>query len=67
MAALGQSLPNNEDVAAILSYIRQAWGNKAPLVVPEQVDAVRQETANRAQDGSAPWTSEELLKIPDTP
>jgi mono/diheme cytochrome c family protein len=64
MAALGSAL-SNEDLAAILSYIRQAWGNKASPVTPEQVDAVRKETAGRAEDGSASWTAEELLKIPD--
>ncbi len=64
MAALGSSL-SNEDLAAILTYVRQAWGNKAGPVTPEQVAAVRQEIAGRPEDGTKPWSVEELLKIPD--
>lgn len=63
MAALGGSL-SNEDLAAILTYIRQAWGNDAPPVTPEEVAAVRTETASRPEDGTAPWTAQELLQIP---
>lgn len=63
MAALGTTI-SDQDLAAILSYVRQAWGNVAPPVTPEQVAAVRKETASRAPDGSAPWTADELLKVP---
>jgi mono/diheme cytochrome c family protein len=64
MGPFGADLPN-EDLAAVLTYIRQAWGNNAPPVTPEQVAAVRQETASRPPIG-APWTAEELLKLPDS-
>jgi cytochrome c6 len=32
-----QGTLSNAQVAAVLSYIRQAWGNQAPPVSPEQV------------------------------
>jgi mono/diheme cytochrome c family protein len=61
MPAFGTTPPmdNDENVAAVLTYIRQAWGNKAPPISPEQVKAVRAETASRTSQ----WTPEELLKI----
>lgn len=63
MTAVGGSF-SNEDLAAILTFVRQAWGNKAPAVTPAQVAKVKEETSGRAMDGSAAWTAEELLKIP---
>jgi mono/diheme cytochrome c family protein len=64
MPAFGTSPPldNDENLAAVLSYIRNAWGNSAPAITPEQVQAIRAETASR---GSA-WTADELLKVPET-
>ena len=50
---------NDDDVAAALSFVRQAWDNKAGPVKPEQVTAIRKATADHAQ-----WTEAELLKIP---
>ncbi len=32
---------NDQEVAAILSYVRQAWGNRAPPVTPEMVTKIR--------------------------
>ena len=32
---------SDEDVAAVVSYIRQAWGNQAPPVTPEMVAKIR--------------------------
>jgi len=55
------SLPD-DDIAAALSYIRQAWGNKAPPVTAEQVKAVRAEVGNRTQS----LTTDELLQLPET-
>jgi mono/diheme cytochrome c family protein len=51
---------SDEDIAAVLTYIRQAWGNQAPPVYPDDVARVRQETADR----QAAWTEPELLQIP---
>ena len=61
MPAFGTSPPldNDENLAAVLTYVRQAWGNKAPPITPQQVKAVRAETAAR----TAQWTADELLKI----
>lgn len=54
-----QSDPENA-LAATLSYVRQAWGNKAPIVKAEQVKAVREATDGR----TTPWTESELLQVP---
>lgn len=53
---------SDEEIAAVATYIRNQWGNKASSVTPEQVKAIRDATADR----SAPWTAEELLKVPET-
>lgn len=54
------SVLSDEEIAAILSYVRQAWGNKASPVTPEQVQKVRAQVGNRTQ----PYTPEELLQMP---
>lgn len=50
---------SNEEIAAILTYIRNAWGNEASPVAPPRVEDVRQATATRG----APWTDQELRII----
>jgi len=57
MAAMGVMYPD-EDLAAVLSYIRNAWGNKASVVTAEQVKKVRTELAGRSQ----PYAPVELKK-----
>jgi mono/diheme cytochrome c family protein len=54
----------DEDIAAVLTYVRQnkEWGNHAPEVKPEQVKAIRAKLNGR----SAPFTPDELQKIPPT-
>ena len=52
--------PTDEDLANIATYVRKAWGNNAPAVTPEQVTAVKEETANHA--GRA-WTAPDLLQV----
>jgi len=37
-----QGLYTDEEIAAITTYVRQAWGNEAGPVSPEQVTAVRE-------------------------
>lgn len=59
MPAMGAALPD-DDLAAVLTYIRQSWGNKGSAVTSEQVKAVRAEVGNRTQ----PWTAEQLNAIP---
>lgn len=35
---------NDKEIAAVLTYVRNTWGNKAPVVSPEKVKAVREAT-----------------------
>ena len=58
MPAMGAALPA-EDLAAVISYIRQAWGNKSPAVTTEEVNAVKTATAGRTQ----PWSVDELKAV----
>lgn len=55
MPAMGAALPD-EDLAAVLTYMRNSWGNKASIVTADEVKAVRAATAGR---GPA-WTAPEL-------
>lgn len=52
---------SDADIAAVATYIRNTWGNKAPPVTPEQVKAIRDATASR---GTTAWTAPELLAVP---
>lgn len=61
MPPMGATL-SDEELAAVLTYIRSTWGNKAPKVTPAQVKTVRAALAGRTD----PHTSDELLKVPDT-
>jgi mono/diheme cytochrome c family protein len=49
----------DEEIAHVLTYVRNSWGNKAPAVKPDQVKKVRDET----KDWSGYTTVEELLKV----
>lgn len=46
----------DEEMAAVLTYIRRAWGNNAEPVAPEDFAAAREATRDR----SKPWRIEEL-------
>ena len=50
---------NDEEIAAVLTFVRMSWGNNAPPVTTNQVAKVREEVGER----STPWTADELLKI----
>lgn len=52
------ALPDDK-VAAVLTYIRNSWGNQAPAVTVEQVKAVREAEKTR----TAMWDEASLLKI----
>lgn len=54
MSAFGGQLSDAE-IAAVLTYERASWGNKAAAVTPELVQKVRAATA-----GQGPWTAERL-------
>lgn len=58
MLALGAVL-SDEEVASVLSYIRNSWGNKAPLVKADQVKKAREET----KDHSGYMTVDDLMKV----
>ena len=58
MTGLGQ-LMNDEEVAAVITYVRQSFGNNFPVVKPAQVKKVRAEIKDK---NNAPYTVEEVLK-----
>lgn len=60
MLAIGADM-TDQQVADVLTYIRNSWGNKASLVTPEQVAKIRAEIKDRTD----PYTQEELLKLPE--
>jgi len=47
---------SDDELAALLSYVRSAWGNDADPVPPALVQKVRRATDSRTQ----PWTADEL-------
>ena len=49
---------NDEEIAAVLTYVRNSFGNKASAVSPEKVEEVRAAT----QDKTGFYSPEELLK-----
>ena len=51
---------DDKNLADVLNYIRNTWGNKAEVISPEMVAKVRAEFAGRP----APWTEAELLNFP---
>jgi mono/diheme cytochrome c family protein len=59
MAPWGGVLKDDQ-VAAVLTYIRNEWGNSAPPITPEFVAKIREETATRTEA----WTQKELQAIP---
>ncbi|MEP4079139.1 c-type cytochrome [Haloferula sp.] len=48
---------SDEDVAAVLTYVRNSFGNSAPPVLPEQVKALRSEI------GKPPLTEADLIPV----
>jgi mono/diheme cytochrome c family protein len=49
---------SDERIAAVLSYVRQEWGNKAPAITAEQVSAIREAVGARKE-----MTEDELLQV----
>lgn len=56
MPALGSQLEDDE-IAAVLTYVRGAWGNKSGPVTAETVGKIRKSIA-----GQGPWTAEKLVE-----
>lgn len=53
---------SDPDIAAVLNYVRNSWGNQAAEVKADNVAAIREKTKAHQDDQ---WTADELLKIPD--
>jgi mono/diheme cytochrome c family protein len=60
MAAMGAAY-TDEQLADVLSYIRNSWGNKASVVTAEDVKKVRAELAGRTQ----PYAPDDLKELPE--
>lgn len=50
---------DDEQVAQVLTFVRQAWGNISPGVRPQSVARLRPETQAR---GGIPWSAADLEK-----
>ena len=55
MAPWGKVL-KDEQIAAVLTYVRNEWGNQAPPITKEFVSTIREQTKDRTE----PWTQKEL-------
>ncbi|MES2474290.1 MAG: c-type cytochrome [Verrucomicrobiota bacterium] len=62
MPPQGAVLPDDQ-IAAILTYARSAWGNQAGPVSGDFVKAIRASV----EDRKTPWTAEEILKLHPLP
>jgi mono/diheme cytochrome c family protein len=58
MPPLGSML-NDDQIAAVLTYVRREWGQQGTAVDPAVVAAVRKASAGRPR----PWTNDELSKL----
>ncbi len=58
MPPLGSML-SDDQIAAVLTYVRREWGQTGTPVAPDVVAAVRKVTAGRPR----PWTNDELSKL----
>jgi len=48
---------SDDQIAAVLTYIRREWDNTGTPVVSSEVAKVREQTASRTR----PWTHDELM------
>jgi mono/diheme cytochrome c family protein len=58
MAPWGKVL-KDEQIAAVLTYVRNEWGNKAPPITKDFVAKIREQTKERTE----PWSPKELQAI----
>jgi mono/diheme cytochrome c family protein len=49
---------SDDKIAAVLTYVRASFGNKAPAITPEQVAAIHTKEGDRKE-----WSEEELQKV----
>ena len=47
---------NDYDIAAVMTYIRQAWGNDGEAIMPAEVASMRK----KYKDRRSMWTAKEL-------
>ncbi len=50
----------DSEIASVLTYIRNEWGNQAEPITADYVASIREETADRSE----PWTQAALQAIP---
>ena len=50
----------DDQIAAVLTYIRSEWGNSAPPISADYVKTIREQVASRTE----PWVSKDLQAIP---
>ena len=62
MPAWGKNM-NDRQIAAVLTFVRQQWGNTSAAISTEEVQAVRKELESRGKC----WTDAELKALPETP
>ncbi|HWB03576.1 MAG TPA: cytochrome c [Verrucomicrobiales bacterium] len=60
MEPLGSTKLNDKQLAQVLSYIRNSWGNKASVIYEDQVKALAKELGNRPA-----YSEAELRAIPE--
>lgn len=53
------SLLKDDEIAAVLTYVRNSWGNQAPPITAEFVAKVRAETKSRTEA----WTAKDLSAL----
>lgn len=56
-----RDLMKDDEIAGVLSYIRNEWGNKGSFVTPDEVKKVREET----KDKMSAWNPDELKSLPE--
>jgi mono/diheme cytochrome c family protein len=64
-AFAGPGMMSDEDLAGVVTYIRNSWGNKANPVTVEQVQKIRADVLKAHPDQQ--YTADELLKLPENP
>lgn len=54
-----ETMLKDEEIAAVLTYVNNEWGNEGPTITSEQVKKVRDEVKAHA----AMWSVDEILKL----
>jgi mono/diheme cytochrome c family protein len=60
MIAIGATM-SDDDLAAVLTYIRNSWGNKAGEVTGDDIKKIRAQIGGNAQ----PMSADQLMKMPE--